>query len=149
MIFFFHRYDCHHGRDNWSYGREIHATTHEIWCSRQPNPRVISSRNFIFTLFNTVCYVTHLQPTNFIREKPRINSSTVDLKWLSTLPAETLGRKYIDFLEKNVRTETRQPGLAILFGELLNDVFLLIGTSIDRMWHPILEIWWSSSMMWN
>ena len=34
--------------------------------------------------------------------KPRINSQTVDLKQLKDLPEGTLGRVYVDFLDKNV-----------------------------------------------
>lgn len=36
------------------------------------------------------------------REKPIINSSTVDLEELKKLPENTLGRAYIRFLEHNV-----------------------------------------------
>ncbi|XP_064649723.1 ubiquinone biosynthesis protein COQ4 homolog, mitochondrial-like [Lineus longissimus] len=36
-----------------------------------------------------------------LEEKPRINSSTVDLDYLSKLPPGTLGREYITFLETN------------------------------------------------
>ena len=39
---------------------------------------------------------------HFNRERPRINSQTVDLDYLRTLPEEAFGRQYMYFLEKNV-----------------------------------------------
>lgn len=38
-----------------------------------------------------------------LEEKPRINSSTVDLERLKNLPEGTLGKAYSNFLEKYVR----------------------------------------------
>uniref|UniRef100_T1IUR3 Ubiquinone biosynthesis protein COQ4 homolog, mitochondrial n=1 Tax=Strigamia maritima TaxID=126957 RepID=T1IUR3_STRMM len=43
-----------------------------------------------------------------LREKPRINSQTVDLNYLKTLPKSTLGGSYIKFLDDNkVSPDTR------------------------------------------
>lgn len=36
-----------------------------------------------------------------LRERPRINTSTVDLDYLRTLPADTLGKEYVNWLDKN------------------------------------------------
>ncbi|XP_065343265.1 ubiquinone biosynthesis protein COQ4 homolog, mitochondrial [Cloeon dipterum] len=45
-----------------------------------------------------------------LTDKPRINSSTVDLNWLKKLPPNTLGRTYIKFLEENnVTPDSRTP----------------------------------------
>lgn len=38
-----------------------------------------------------------------LKEKPRINTSTVDLSVLKDLPEGTLGKTYSNFLEVNVR----------------------------------------------
>lgn len=38
-----------------------------------------------------------------LREKPRINTSTLDMKWLEGLPEGTLGKTYHNFLKVNVR----------------------------------------------
>lgn len=38
-----------------------------------------------------------------LKEKPRINTSTVDLSLLKDLPEGTLGKTYSNFLEVNVR----------------------------------------------
>lgn len=37
-----------------------------------------------------------------LKQRPRINSRTVDLERLKTLPEGTLGKIYSNFLEKNV-----------------------------------------------
>jgi ubiquinone biosynthesis protein COQ4 len=37
-----------------------------------------------------------------LSEKPRINTKTVDLEKLRQLPENTFGRKYWEFLDKNV-----------------------------------------------
>lgn len=37
-----------------------------------------------------------------IEEKPRINSKTINIEKLSTLPKGTFGREYYKFLTKNV-----------------------------------------------
>lgn len=43
-------------------------------------------------------------------QKPRINSKTVDLNYLSTLPEDTLGKAYYEFLKKNnVTPDSRLP----------------------------------------
>lgn len=45
-----------------------------------------------------------------LRDKPRINSQTIDLNYLRKLPEGTLGHAYIFFLNKNkVSPDTRQP----------------------------------------
>lgn len=45
-----------------------------------------------------------------LKEKPRINSSTVNLSWLKSLPEGTLGRTYSNFLEvNNVTPDSREP----------------------------------------
>ncbi|XP_014248311.1 ubiquinone biosynthesis protein COQ4 homolog, mitochondrial isoform X2 [Cimex lectularius] len=45
-----------------------------------------------------------------LNTQPRINSQTVDLKYLSTLPKGTLGEVYIGFLKKNnVTPDSRAP----------------------------------------
>ena len=38
-----------------------------------------------------------------LAQKPRINTSTVDLSYLKDLPLGTVGRTYRDFLDDNVR----------------------------------------------
>lgn len=38
-----------------------------------------------------------------LAEKPRVNTSTVDLSRLKDLPPGTVGKTYRDFLENNVR----------------------------------------------
>lgn len=51
----------------------------------------------------------HQQMTNtsegqrILTQKPRINTSTVNLSLLRDLPIGTVGRTYYDFLDKNVR----------------------------------------------
>ncbi|CAG7785595.1 unnamed protein product [Allacma fusca] len=43
-------------------------------------------------------------------EKPRINSKTINLEWLASLPPDTLGGQYIQFLRKNnVTPDSRLP----------------------------------------
>ncbi|XP_067131787.1 ubiquinone biosynthesis protein COQ4 homolog, mitochondrial [Centruroides vittatus] len=45
-----------------------------------------------------------------LRDKPRINSQTIDLRFLQKLPDGTLGHAYFSFLSKNkVSPDTRQP----------------------------------------
>eukprot|EP01135_Chromosphaera_perkinsii_P012094 Nk52_evm32s2579 gene=Nk52_evmTU32s2579 len=45
-----------------------------------------------------------------LEEKPRISSKTIDLEWLRTLPAGTLGREYVRFLDdQQVSPDTRTP----------------------------------------
>jgi len=45
-----------------------------------------------------------------LREKPRINSQTIDLESLSKLPSHTFGKTYHDFLESNqVTPDSRLP----------------------------------------
>lgn len=36
-----------------------------------------------------------------LAQKPRINSKTVDLEYLATLPETTLGGEYLNFLKRN------------------------------------------------
>lgn len=38
-----------------------------------------------------------------LKDKPRISSSTVDLKILKSLPPNTFGRQYVDMLDKYVK----------------------------------------------
>lgn len=40
-----------------------------------------------------------------LAQKPRVNTSTVDLSYLRDLPPRTVGRTYRDFLDENVRHE--------------------------------------------
>ena len=53
-------------------------------------------------------YVSCCQDYNYplllpmIRERPKINSSTVDIEKLKSYPDGTLGREYTKFLEVNV-----------------------------------------------
>jgi hypothetical protein len=52
-------------------------------------------------------YVSCCQDYNFplllsIRERPKINSSTLDIEKLKSYPDGTLGREYTKFLEVNV-----------------------------------------------
>jgi ubiquinone biosynthesis protein COQ4 len=37
-----------------------------------------------------------------LEDNPRINSKTVDIEWLATLPEGTFGREYYNFLRINV-----------------------------------------------
>lgn len=47
---------------------------------------------------------------NILRDKPRINSKTVDYEWLKTLPENTIGRIYSEFLiDNNVTADSRPP----------------------------------------
>lgn len=39
---------------------------------------------------------------SILQDKPRINSKTIDLNFLKTLPLGTLGHAYITFLDDNV-----------------------------------------------
>lgn len=41
--------------------------------------------------------------SEILRKRPRINSNTVDLVKLKKYPEGTLGKIYVDFLEKNVK----------------------------------------------
>ena len=50
-----------------------------------------------FCPFNRVLF-------NFNREQPRINSKTIDLERLKTLPECTFGKVYSDWLADNVST---------------------------------------------
>lgn len=48
--------------------------------------------------------------TNILQAQPRINTKTVDMKYLATLPEGTLGKLYSKFLEKNqVTPDSRLP----------------------------------------
>jgi ubiquinone biosynthesis protein COQ4 len=51
-----------------------------------------------------------------LKERPRINSSTVDMNTLAQLPEGTFGRAYINWLERcGVTPDTRTPvGLPVL-----------------------------------
>jgi ubiquinone biosynthesis protein COQ4 len=50
------------------------------------------------------------EAARILKSKPRINSRTVDLKWLSTLPENTFGAAYARFLKKNnVTPDSRLP----------------------------------------
>jgi len=50
------------------------------------------------------------EAARILTQKPRINSKTVNLKWLATLPENTLGAAYIRFLTKNnVTPDSRLP----------------------------------------
>ncbi|XP_071943702.1 ubiquinone biosynthesis protein COQ4 homolog, mitochondrial-like [Antedon mediterranea] len=43
-----------------------------------------------------------------LKEKPRINSKTIDFDFLRSLPDKTLGKKYITFMDKNnINADTR------------------------------------------
>jgi len=45
-----------------------------------------------------------------LSDRPRINSSTVDMAWLATLPDNTFGRTYVRWLERcGVTPDTREP----------------------------------------
>lgn len=45
-----------------------------------------------------------------LKERPRINTTTVDMNKLAMLPEGTLGRTYITWLERcNVTPDTREP----------------------------------------
>lgn len=52
---------------------------------------------FIYRLYCTYLFVHVLY-----RERPRINSDTVDMKYLASLPDDTFGKLYHDFMKKNV-----------------------------------------------
>ena len=45
---------------------------------------------------------TSSEGQRILSQKPRINSKTVDMEYLKTLPEDTFGRAYITFLEDNV-----------------------------------------------
>ena len=48
--------------------------------------------------------------SQILEEKPIINSHTVDLEYLATLPANTFGREYVEFLERNkITPDSRKP----------------------------------------
>ncbi|KAF0303776.1 Ubiquinone biosynthesis protein COQ4, mitochondrial [Amphibalanus amphitrite] len=51
----------------------------------------------------------------FYRDRPVINSGTVDLAALSRLPDGTLGREYIRFLEQQI-LRLRAPGCVTIYG---------------------------------
>ncbi|XP_071802370.1 ubiquinone biosynthesis protein COQ4 homolog, mitochondrial-like isoform X1 [Asterias amurensis] len=43
-----------------------------------------------------------------LSERPRINTKTVNMDWLASLPEGTLGREYVDFMKKNkITSDTR------------------------------------------
>ena len=45
-----------------------------------------------------------------LKERPRINTSTIDMNYLASLPEGTFGRSYITWLERcNVTPDTREP----------------------------------------
>lgn len=45
-----------------------------------------------------------------LEERPRINSDTVDMKYLASLPDDTFGKLYHDFMKKNkISANTRDP----------------------------------------
>ncbi|XP_023289693.1 ubiquinone biosynthesis protein COQ4 homolog, mitochondrial isoform X1 [Orussus abietinus] len=51
-----------------------------------------------------------LEGKRLLAEKPRINSSTLDLDYLKSLPPDTLGKTYSEFLEVNgVTPDSRAP----------------------------------------
>ncbi|XP_038045323.1 ubiquinone biosynthesis protein COQ4 homolog, mitochondrial-like [Patiria miniata] len=48
--------------------------------------------------------------TQILDERPRINTRTVDMDWLASLPLGTLGREYVDFMKRNrITSDTRTP----------------------------------------
>lgn len=45
-----------------------------------------------------------------LNEKPLINSTTVNLKQLATMPSKSFGREYVEFLERNgIHPDSRLP----------------------------------------
>jgi ubiquinone biosynthesis protein COQ4 len=61
--------------------------------------------------------------SRILSEKPLINSRTVDLSQLAKLPANTFGKKYVDFLEQNeITPDSRRP---VLFIEDLELAYVL------------------------
>jgi len=45
-----------------------------------------------------------------LRDRPRINSDTVDMAWLASLPENSFGRTYLHWLERcGVTPDTREP----------------------------------------
>jgi ubiquinone biosynthesis protein COQ4 len=51
-----------------------------------------------------------------LKERPRINTKTVDIAALSDLPEGTLGRAYINWLERcGVTPDTRAPVRSVVF----------------------------------
>lgn len=41
--------------------------------------------------------------SKILADKPRINSSQIDLKYLESLPVNSLGHQYVKFLKDNVK----------------------------------------------
>lgn len=57
---------------------------------------------------------------SILKERPRINTRTVDLRALAALPEGTLGRTYISWLERTGATpDTRDPVSTVLGPTLL------------------------------
>jgi ubiquinone biosynthesis protein COQ4 len=45
-----------------------------------------------------------------LRDRPRVNSDTVDMSWLATLPENSFGRAYLRWLERcGVTPDSRSP----------------------------------------
>ena len=44
--------------------------------------------------------------SQILKEKPRISTSTIDMKILKSLPQNTFGRQYVNMLEKYVSNQT-------------------------------------------
>ncbi|RZC39315.1 Coq4 domain containing protein [Asbolus verrucosus] len=58
-----------------------------------------------------------------LRTRPRINSKTVDLDWLKKLPDDTLGKTYINFLERNQVTPDSR--MTVQFIDDVNSAYVL------------------------
>ena len=53
-----------------------------------------------------------------MKERPRINTDTVDMAKLAALPEGTLGHSYVTWLERcGVTPDTREPVCVALFGQ--------------------------------
>lgn len=110
------------------------------------NPEGIRILKYAFVEFSLHSFINNvLTPILlFFRDKPRLNSSTVDLERLKLLPDETFGRKYYRFLEVNVSI-----GISC---RMFHNVFCkksYIFGNISRMLLPIPEIWFDSLTILN
>lgn len=58
-----------------------------------------------------------------LEQKPRINTTTVDLEMLKRLPPYSFGRVYVEFLETNVNLKYKLPCSKADFVFLLKNFF--------------------------
>lgn len=60
-----------------------------------------------------------------LKERPRVNSSTIDMKQLANYPEGTFGRSYITWLERcGVTPDTREPVCSFMLLELNHSQFI-------------------------